>query len=465
MYRIAFLLLLINSVVFAQYPIKVETGGGAIINTGNAPFLLRSNTFGTVPNTGNSAFLKAKFSKDYDSTKTGLRYGFVIEPYVNAGITSEFILPEAFIKVGWKALEIYGGRRKEIIGLTDTLLTSGSYIWSGNALPLWKVQAGIPDYTYVFKQNLIAVKGAIAHGWFDNHRPVTSDVMLHQKWMYVRLGKPQWKVKIHAGFNHQAQWGGSSPFYSVDGKLPSRLADFPYVFFSTRHADSNSAITNFDGENRIGNHLGTADLGLEFQTSFATLNVYRQNIYEDGSLFFLTNIADGLNGLSINLSRNKWVSRINLEYLSTMSQGGGIFLMGQSLPGELRGKDNYFNHAQYRDGWTYKDRIIGTPYIQTIAYKWDNPEYQIDQNRVQMLQLALAGHLPYSIEYKVKAALAKYKGTYQFPQDTKTLNSFLISLQRPINRQSFVRLDLASDTGTLAPQTIGTLLNYLYYIK
>lgn len=456
-------LLLTSLAATAQY--KIESKIGAIGNTSDAPFLLRTNQYGLVPKEGNFGYVSGRVAKDYDSTGRGLQYGFALEPHVNVGQTSEFLLPEAYAKAKWRSLEIYGGRRREIVGLTDTLLTSGSYIWSGNALPLWKIQAGIPEYTYVFKQDLVAVKGAMAHGWFDSGRPVTESVMLHQKWAYVRLGKPQWKAKIHAGFNHHVQWGGTSPFFSDNGKLPTGLSNFQYVFFGTRHPDASSNVTSFDGENRIGNHLGTLDLGVEVTTGFGNVHIYRQNIYEDGSLFFLTNIQDGLNGITVQLKDTKWLNRINFEFLNTYSQGGDLFVTGKDIPGELRGKDNYFNHAQYRDGWTYKSHILGTPYIQTVKYAWEDPEYQIDQNRVKMVQLALMGNLPFELTYRLKGAHATYLGTYQFPEEKKTLTSFLLDLKRPVDSKSTIQAQLAFDTGTLLLRTVGLHVTYVRHWK
>jgi len=462
MFRKTLFFLFSVSGLYAQYPLQVETRAGFIGASEHTPFLLRSNRYGLVPENANVLYLNARVAKDYDSTRRhkNFDYGFAIEPHLNAGEKSRFLLPQAYVKGRWKALELYGGRRREVVGLTDTLLTSGSYIWSGNALPLWKIQAGISEYTPVLKNGLVAVKGAIAHGWFDNDRPVTRNVKLHQKWIYMRLGKPAWKAKIHAGFNHQVQWGGESPFFSVNGKLPDGLSNFPYVFFGTRHPDRSNSISNFDGENRVGNHLGTTDIGLELKPGFGTVMLYRQSIYEDGSLFYLNNIADGLNGLTLAFSRFPFLRRINLEYLRTMSQGGNHFVMDKDSPGELRGRDNYFNHAQYRDGWTYKGQVIGTPLIRTLYRNWDSPEYQIDNNRVKMFQWALAGTLPLEIQYVLKGNHSTNRGTYQFPLKELKQSSFLLALQKNNTASSAIRLELGYDHGTLLPKSAGVNLSY-----
>ena len=58
----------------------------------------------------------------------------------------QFLIPVAYIKAKFGAFEIYAGRRKEIFGLVDSTLSSGSYIWSGNALPMPKIQISTPNF-------------------------------------------------------------------------------------------------------------------------------------------------------------------------------------------------------------------------------------------------------------------------------------------------------------------------------
>ena len=83
--------------------------------------------------------LNASLNSNYRVTdSTGYRpkfdWGYGLNTVVNVGSENQLILPEAYVKGRLGAFELYVGRRKEIIGLVDTLLTSGSYIWSGNTL-------------------------------------------------------------------------------------------------------------------------------------------------------------------------------------------------------------------------------------------------------------------------------------------------------------------------------------------
>jgi hypothetical protein len=344
---------------FAQRESSYHAEASTIVGTEQTPFWMRANKYGMVSTKGNTAVFSIGTKSDYQETKSKINWGYGANVGAFAGSENKFIIQEAYVKAKWKAVEFYAGRRKEIQGLVDTSLTSGSYIWSGNALPMPKVQIAIPNYSPLGSNGLIAVKGNYAHGWFDNGRADASGVFLHQKSFYGRIGKPNWKMKVYGGFNHQVQWGGTAKYKddyltNPTGKFGSSFKDYLAVISgkSNVKSDTSTTATSFDAENRTGNHLGSIDIGLELNYPKFNLFIYRQNIFEDGSLFYLNNITDGLNGLSISLknqiSENVSISKITFEFLNTISQGG---LGGSTaLLASQRGQDQYFNNGQYRDG-------------------------------------------------------------------------------------------------------------------
>ena len=289
---------------------NIEAGG--LISSSQTPFWLRANQYGTVPLKNPALRLGGGLHSDYVLTdSTGYRpktdWGYGVSIVANVGATNQFLLPEAYIKGRIGAFELYAGRRKEVIGLSDTLLTSGSYIWSGNALPFPKIQLAIPVYTAVpFTNGIVSVMGTFSHGWFESENRLVRGSYLHQSSLYGRLGKPSWRVRLYGGFNHQVMWGGESDYLdntvSSNGKLPSSLKYFPSVVLGTRNPfpddQSIQTITRFE-ENRIGNHLGSIDFAADVMLNHWNIFVYRQFIYDDGSLFYGTNLDDGLNGLRI----------------------------------------------------------------------------------------------------------------------------------------------------------------------
>ena len=192
-------------------------------------------------------------------------WGWGAEAVLNVGNGHKLLIPEAYVKVKFgKSLEVWAGRRRELIGLVDSTLTSGSYAWSGNTLPMAKIQVAIPDY--LPRNSLFGVKGFYAHGWFEEDRFV-DNMLLHHKALYGRVGKPGWRIKLYGGINHQVMWGGDTKRLPggviKNNHLPSRFSDYIDVVTASSLGNRTDVDTNristFDHENRIGNHLGSVD--------------------------------------------------------------------------------------------------------------------------------------------------------------------------------------------------------------
>jgi len=363
--------------------IKYQLEFGAYLSTsGTLPFWLRSNQNGIVPLKSPTLTFRGYAHKEYDSTKNenqkikklGIGYGFW--GVANVGKQIGLLLPEAYLKVRYGVFEFYCGRKREIIGLVDTTLTSGSYIWSGNALPMPKIQISIPNYTSIIGHGLISIKGSFTHGWFGN-QTFTENYYLHQKSVYGRVGKPKWKINLFGGFNHQVQWGGYSESLinnnnaSQNGFLPSDLNTFINIVFPfsfIRKAFPAKIKLKYDSDNYGGNQLGSVDFAGEIRLKKLKLLVYRQLPYELGSLFSsLVNADDGLYGMSIKFNKPIFsINRFTIEGFHSFNQGAYRSGIARLLNlkdkhfGELHG---YFNHGQYWDGWSFNNTGIGTPLI------------------------------------------------------------------------------------------------------
>ncbi|WP_338867861.1 capsule assembly Wzi family protein [Spirosoma sp. SC4-14] len=403
------------------------------------------------------------------ATNRVVDWGWHAEAVVNAGYNVQLLIPEAYVKVRIRSLELWGGRRREIVGLVDSTLTSGSYSVSGNALPMLKFQIAIPEFTP--RNGLFAIKGFYAHGWFERDRFV-QNTMLHQKALYVRIGRPSSRLKLYGGMNHQVMWGGTTtqlPGTRIKNNLlPSTFRDYIDVVaassLSNRANVDTNRISQFDRENRIGNHLGTVDLGFEYTGHTFSIFAYRQNIYEDGSLFHLANIKDGLNGLRIRNLRPHTGQRLQIEsvlfeYLYTENQGGSIF----SDILKIHGRDNYFNHSQYQDGWSRYGMTIGTPFITPSAdSRSDLPRYAFtNNNRVAVMHVGMAGHVLDFFSFQLKASYSQNLGTYEVPFQTPVHQfSGLFHVSAPVYILGGVTVNasLATDIGGLYPNCTG------YYI-
>lgn len=378
------------------------------------PFWIRSNQFGSVPPSGASLGMIGTVQKDYDQTKKRLAgWGFGVEGRLNAGNSTNFILTEGYGKFRLGIFELKAGRVKEITGLCDTLLTSGSWSVSGNALGIPKIQLAIPEfYTLPWFGKMFAFKGSYVHGWmgnwYINEKTIpNTPTYLHQKTLYGRLGKPSWKLMLYGGFNHQVVWGNER---NILGRAFA-LNDFEtFMYVNTGKPYNHDTIA----ETRIGNHLGSIDLGLTYDFPKFRLLIYRQNFYDAGALYYLANLLDGLNGISfenkIESGKTFQWKRLLIELLYTKNQAGEKWSRYTTSPFE-----NYYNNGYYKQGWSYKGPGIGNPLV--------SPSYQVkdgfpaaswnyfSNNRVVAVHFGMEGSINKWI-FLSKLSYSRNFGTY-----------------------------------------------------
>jgi hypothetical protein len=446
---------------------------GLYASDARTPFWLQANQFGTVPRQAPALSLRGGLQHSWqlgssNPSDRSWRFTLGTEAVANAGTTTQTILlPQAFGAIQYGNWEFFAGRRKQWVGLGDSTLGSGSYAWSGNALPVPKVQLGLVRYTPVpFTKGWISVLGFYSDGFFEKNRPVTSNLKLHQKQLYARFGRPGGRLKLYGGFNHQVQWGGKSPYETVNGQMPDSFQDYLRLIVGKPSRGAlDSSVTFFDNANRVGNHLGSLDIGFEIEGSEANWLFYRQNPYEDGSLFRLTSIRDGLNGIRVRFRNTDPVSfrvrDVLLELLYTKNQGGSLFIFNQAI----FGRDNYFNHAQVRDGWSYYDRTVGTPFITpTSETRWKFPNYGdafTSNNRVWVVHSGLNGTWG-KTQWLTKLSYSSNIGVYdqEFPQTVYQFSG-LLSVQTPTPwlGGTFLKGSLAADVGGLYRNSYGLMLS------
>lgn len=450
----------------------VEVVGMGSTN-GHTPFWIQSNQFGIVPTTGPilsaRAGLEHYWTLSENKTRNNLRVGVGVEAVGNMVQTKNFLLPQAHVTLRYKNWELYVGRKKQALGLADSTIGSGSYAWSGNALPIPKIYFGTTRFVPIpFTKGWLSFQAFYSDGLFEKGRPITSDLKFHQKAFYMRIGKAHSLLKLYGGFNHQVQWGGKTKVNNLageGGQMPSGFSNYIHAVIGSI-GGSGDDITHFDSTSRIGNHLGSIDLAMEVETYGSSIFLYRQFLYEDGSLFYLTTINDGLYGARIkrknSYGANFEVNEAVLEFLYTKNQGGDDFVIGDP---KRRGHDNYFNNQQVRDGWGYFDRTIGTPFIPpTSQTKWKWPNYAdnfTSNNRVMLFHIGLKGTLFRKIEWLGKFSYSENNGAYLEPFiGSPKQFSGLLMMQSKLDVLGGLTLKgaYAADIGDLYRKTYGFML-------
>lgn len=441
---------------------------------GYTPFWIQSNQYGIVPKTGPN--LSARTGLEHywtiskNKTRNEWRVGAGVEAVGNFVQTKNFLLPQVHATLRYKNWEFYVGRKKQALGLADSTIGSGSYAWSGNALPIPKIYLGTIRFVPVpLTKNWVSFQAFYSDGLFENNRPITQNLKFHQKAFYLRIGKPHSLLKLYGGFNHQVQWGGKlKKDLGVNGEtlqMPSGFKNYVNAVIGSV-GGSGEDITYFDSTSRIGNHLGSIDVAMEIETYETSILLYKQFVYEDGSLFYLTTLNDGLYGARIK-RKNSYgalfeINEAVLEMLYTKNQGGNDFVIGDP---NKRGHDNYFNNQQVRDGWGYFDRTIGTPFIPpTSQTRWKWPNYAdnfTSNNRVMMFHLGLKGTLFRKIEWLGKFSFSENSGSYLEPFiGTPRQFSGMLLMQSKLDVLGglTVKGAYAADIGDLYRKTYGFML-------
>ncbi|MEJ2883519.1 capsule assembly Wzi family protein [Pedobacter sp. GR22-6] len=376
----------VNAQLKDEYKSSIELHA---IGTSNStvPFWMRSNQFGSTPLCGISSSVIGKFSKKYSELTPNeeiygknklVDWGFGFEGRVNGGKSSNLQLIETYVKAKASIFQLKAGRTKDVVGLNgDTSLSSGNFAVSGNALGIPKIELSIPEYwrAPIF-DGLFSIKGSFAHGWVGPARILdsidlsskekrnvyytidnTPNTYFHQKSFYGRIGREGWKLNIYGGFNHQVYWGNEDSAYGSRFKL-SPAQTFLYV--ATGRAYGSDGIPR----SKIGNQIGSIDLGIDYDFESLKVMIYRQQFYDVGALAKLANIADGLTGLSIENKRFResnqvfQLKKILIEFFSSKNQAGYPW----STP-TASGDEDYYNNYYYIQGWTYKNIGLGNPLI------------------------------------------------------------------------------------------------------
>jgi len=435
---------------------------GSYVTSGNIPFWLRSNQNGDFPGGGISSGISGIIRKDYGKDHPGcFDWSACVEGRINLGQHFDIKLIQGNARAKLSVFELSAGRSRELTGLCDTLLSSGSFSISGNALGIPKLELSMPEfYILPFFDGLLAFKGNFSHGWLGktdlrnlDWNELFLDSFFHQKSLYGRLGRNTSKVRFYGGMNHQVFWGSEKDIYERGFNL-SKLETFAYVLIGKNYG------TDEIPTSKVGNHLGSYDIGFEYDFPTIRLFAYRQNFYDFGKVINPQNYKDGLSGLKIfnkqYIGRGIHLKSILFEFLNTRNVSG---VRGDS---EIQ---DYYNNYQYVNGWSYKGIGLGTPFISqknlTREGLASDDNFFIN-NRVNVYHVGSEGSF-LGLDYIVKMSYSRNFGTYKTSEVYNTFNeigqfSGIIKLRRDLRNGVNIWCLTAFDYGKLYDNSAGLVM-------
>jgi hypothetical protein len=446
-----------------------------VSDVGATPFWIRSLQYGSVPLENPGLILRAWNGKRYNLKKK-YDWKYEVEATGWTGKQNDFWLTQAYISGRWRKWEFWAGRRKEVYGLGDTTMTAGFYSWSGNAMPMPKVQLGTRDYLN-FAKGWLGIHMTYSHGWFDNQGP-TIDAYLHQKTLYGRIGKPTSKINLFGGINHNVSWGGEAKtkLGNEFDIYPAGLNTYFYVVTILKDrtilaTDPNSSWDDLGYQ--FGNHLGSIDLAFKFQSKDLETLLYRQSIYETGRIVSLAVINDGLSGISFKLKKDFILDKLGFEYLYTANQGnylsGIAQFFGISDP-HLIEVENYFNNGG-RGSWKYWNNTLGTPIFLLDRETIEGGGNNYSLNAIKSIHIFLSGHINNSFNWKLRFSNSFYAYhrnhlTARLTNDDyKKQISCVFILEKKFSDRLNTSLKLGYDNGDRITNSLGLSISGHYLIR
>ena len=447
------LLFITSDIIYSQTRNPVwEVGATSVIGFGDrAPFWVVSNRQGKFLPEKYAGLFKLGVITPIDTGKmVGLDYG--IELYGRTGSDKNAWLNQVYAGLTfYDIIRLRIGMQEEVFGSRQPSVSSGSLIWSGNARPMPKVEIGTRDYLPVpFTRGYAEFKSVISHGWFEKER-FASDIMLHHKNLYVRLGG-HLPVNIYYGINHFAMWGGSSPMQ--DDPYPSNFKSFIRVFMAKQGDPDEPGTPDSWIENRFGNHIGSRNYGLDILADRFSAGIYLQDIFEDTSGFNRRNYPDGLYGAWLRFTEeHRTLQAVVYEFIHTTNQSGPYHDLGGV---GLGGNDNYFNHLHYQSGWSYHNYTIGTPLITSRIFGL-NETHRLHNNRVIGHHIGFEGHISKTASYRSFFTFSRNFGTFDNPFEMrKDQFSWMFEITGPLEIIGMdAGITLAVDSGSMYGDNLG----------
>jgi hypothetical protein len=402
----AILIALATTTLFAQKRqtnYKVE-GGIYIAKDNKMPFWMISNKNGIIPNESAGIAEVSIFSNfKPNTTKLQFSYGIDIVSQITKS-NKNTIVSQLYGSLKWRNIQLDLGVKHQPIKFQGLSSTNGNLLWSNNSRSYPGYCLKLADYTrFRFMPKWLSFKMEYGDYILNDNRYMGDRTRLHHKNLFLKARLSE-KLSIIGGIDHYAMWAGES---EALGEQPSGLKDYLKVITGASGGDD-ALMT--DQINAIGNHLGNYTLKIVHKGK-TDWTFFYTHPFEDGSGREFQNYPDGNYGIFIDRKKDKaFINYFLYEFTNTMHQSGN-FVKKPGDPSDLhRGNDSYFHNSVYRSGYTYFNRIMGSPFFipMNINEKGITPE--IKSNRFIAHHIGLKGHLFKFMPYKLMLSTARNYG-------------------------------------------------------
>ncbi len=349
-----FLLLFIFSIGFSfaqnnDFNIDI-IGYGRLSTEEEAPFWLHANNRGRLDEKTNvSGLIQITNQIDLGGDRF---FQLGLSPLYKNGYEDGVKIDEAYFSYLTPKIGVTVGAKHEPDVYNGLSATNVNILWSTNASAIPGIQFFTRDPLFINGDSGIGFMGSLEEYFMDDDRYI-ENTRLHHKSFHI-VYRNDYDFEISAGVQHFVQWAGISEEF---GKLPNSFEDYITIFTS-------GASNEVGGQeiNALGNQIGSYEIKVNSKISDLDFQFIYNHIFEDASGMKMGNFPDGRYAIYVEDNRDSfwgssWFKAFMYEFYYTKNQSR---TRRSSL---VDGADNYFNNNLYRSGWTYKNQVIGVPFI------------------------------------------------------------------------------------------------------
>lgn len=451
-----------------DFEYRAEIGGASSAK----PFWLHSNTRGKIsPDTylwGNIGL----FSDFAKSNTRAFDFSFGVEGTGALGKDKHRIfVNQLFGKVRWQKLILRIGMWDKANVYDQLSATNGNILYSNNTRNMPGISIG--TWNHLKLTSWLFIRFNYDEYLMIDNRHIDK-THVHNKLLGIKI-TPSSCFGVHVGIEDYAQWGGIAP----KGKKEYNAKDYIKLIFSMK-GSANASLS--DQINALGNHIGRYYIHFDYRHKTFEVNLYYNHLYEDGSGMRFQNWQDGLYGIHFTRKNDDlWFKSFVYEFYCTKDQSGPIHdrpatdeekekqnpsdhFYGRVI---LGGNDSYFNHGEYRSGWSLYGQTIGVPFF-TPTFPINGKIQGFYNNRFIAHHWGVCGRLPlWEMQYRLLCSYTRNYGRHSVPFENKTGEkivkpqfSFGLRLTAPENRLPFTTsFNIGFDKGDLLHNHWGAMLS------
>ena len=386
-------------------------GQAQLFTQERSAFWMHSNKMGRLDEKSQFyGLLKANYSIE---DQNGLKAEFGLGGLYKNGYDQEFRLDEAYFALTSNRLEVILGKKQKEVLYSGISASNENILWSLNSAAIPGIQFYTREPLFFKGESGLGVLFGLEEYLLDDERHIENTRLHHKFGKLIYRNRNDFEVSI--GGYHFVQWAGISDEF---GKLPNSFEDYLRIFFAKPSEDD---VGNGQEVNSLGNQLGSYEVKLRSKVRNIDFTFLYNSIFEDASGLKLGNFPDGRYAVYFEDNRDAfwglpWLKAVMYEFYYTKNQSR------TRQSSEVDCADNYFNNNLYRSGWTYRNQVIGVPFILL-----NENRFRIGTNIVAVHHLGLSGAVMEKYPYRLLISYRQnygVKGSF-FEQKQEIISTFL----------------------------------------